>query len=367
MMKRRLEHGFTLVELLVVIAIIGVLVALLVPAVNAAREVARKAKCTNNLRNLGQAMIQHQTDKQYLPGRVNMVMSNSGLQIPTSWMTKLLPYIDQNNLWDGVLQQSVTSAQWNSLVIPAIADPTTAVPGAWYTTELELANCPSDPPVSEIAARLSYVINAGVWDRSFGENGPVSANALEHWSNPQQSDIRANGVAHVLRYNTSTNRKVDTGYISRNDGTTATAMLSENVNAVSWPLLEEALTSMVWTVQNRWLTEGQNMAVGRQFGINQGYEQFLDGQLLEAAQSSPGLLVSIARPSSNHSGGVNAVFCDSHVEFLADDMHPWVFARRLSLSKNQARHPDVGLGPNDIIPAQVSPTDGRGTPLPTDF
>ena len=366
-MNRRMRRGFTLVELLVVIAIIGVLVALLVPAVNAAREIARKGQCSNNLRNLGQSMVQHETDKQYYPGRVNMVLSNAGVEIPASWMTKLLPYMERNNIWDTVLQQSITVPQWEGMVIPAITQPASAPPGAWYTTEIDLASCPCDPPVSEIGARLSYVINAGIWDRAFGEQGPVSPAAIMNWSDPQRSDIRANGLAHVLRYNTTTSRKVDSGYISKNDGTTATIMLSENVNAVSWPLLEEGLTSIVWTPQDQWLTDGANLMPGRQFGINEGHEQFLDDLLLQTRQSSPNTLVSIARPSSNHSGGVNVVFCDGHVEFLADDIHPWVYARRLSLSRTQARHPDIGLGPNDLVPAQVSPTDLNGTPLPTDF
>jgi hypothetical protein len=62
---------------------------------------------------------------------------------------------------------------------------------------------------------------------------------------------------------------------------------------------------------------------------------------------------------------VNAAYCDGHVEFLSDDIHPWVYARRLSTSKAQARHPDVG--PDNPVPAQVSPVDSKGTAVPTNF
>ena len=89
-------HGFTLVELLVVIAIIGVLVALLLPAVQAAREAARRSQCMNNQRQIGIAVQNYHSATKYLPP----VRVADGQQ---TWLALLLPYMEQANieqLWD---------------------------------------------------------------------------------------------------------------------------------------------------------------------------------------------------------------------------------------------------------------------------
>src|SRR5438552_18494209 len=98
------KRGFTLVELLVVIAIIGVLVALLLPAVSAARESARRTQCANNLKNLGLAMINyHDANKKFPLGAVCMncptTTSYSFRDAPpqvwtTTWVISILPQIE---------------------------------------------------------------------------------------------------------------------------------------------------------------------------------------------------------------------------------------------------------------------------------
>ena len=92
--NNRKARGFTLVELLVVIAIIGMLVALLLPAVQAAREAARRNSCVNNIKQIGLAVQTHQdAQKQFPSGRDNTVQSS------VSWAFRLLPYLEKANVF----------------------------------------------------------------------------------------------------------------------------------------------------------------------------------------------------------------------------------------------------------------------------
>src|SRR3954453_23911415 len=99
-----LRRGFTLVELLVVIAIIGVLVALLLPAVQSAREAARRGQCSNNLKQLGLAAQNMHDIKGFLPP--SRLGNNSADSTNINWVTwavVMLPYIEQKpyyDLWD---------------------------------------------------------------------------------------------------------------------------------------------------------------------------------------------------------------------------------------------------------------------------
>jgi prepilin-type N-terminal cleavage/methylation domain-containing protein/prepilin-type processing-associated H-X9-DG protein len=96
------KRGFTLVELLVVIAIIGILVSLLLPAVQAAREAARRVSCTNNLAQLGLAMHHFEFNQGFLPSGVTESkgpIKYEPIGTHVSWTVELLPYLELHNVY----------------------------------------------------------------------------------------------------------------------------------------------------------------------------------------------------------------------------------------------------------------------------
>lgn len=146
--KKRSCGGFTLVELLVVIAIIGVLVSLLLPAVNSAREAARRISCSNNLRQIGLAIVNHESSASAFPQGLysDPDPEDAFEQDGLGWLTKLLPYLEEQAAYDLIdsapnLIANVTDAWAPGTLSKAYADGKKIVPGG----DLVIAafKCPS--------------------------------------------------------------------------------------------------------------------------------------------------------------------------------------------------------------------------------
>lgn len=168
-MKRR--SGFTLVELLVVIAIIGILVALLLPAVQAARESARRTQCLNNLKQLGLASQNHHDVYQILPSGGSgwwhhATFTGSSPEIAPrqgmGWGYQILPWLEQRSLWEGPggltpMQISILAIQ---TPVPAFFCPSRRPPIAlpnnpdWYTTPANSGQTYKHAPTDYAASNL---------------------------------------------------------------------------------------------------------------------------------------------------------------------------------------------------------------------
>ena len=156
------KRGFTLIELLVVIGIIAILVAILLPAVNAAREAARRTACSNNIRQIGIALNSfHGARSKFPPFLINR--SGNAQRIAdgdkgANWLVFLLPYVEEKSRYD----------QWNR-GIPASQNP-------GRSTEIPLFRCPSDSNSS--GNFCSYA--GGGWARgNYGMNvSPCSHNSF---------------------------------------------------------------------------------------------------------------------------------------------------------------------------------------------
>lgn len=138
--QRRLQHGYTFTEILVVIAVIGILVALLLPAVQAAREAARRSSCSKHLEQLIIAVHNYEMLHQvYPPGTINQTGPIQSLPqgYHHNWIIQLLPYLEQKNAYahvdDLVGVYHVNNAPVRRLDIETLRCPSAPVPGRGYT------------------------------------------------------------------------------------------------------------------------------------------------------------------------------------------------------------------------------------------
>src|SRR4051794_325489 len=138
------QRAFTLVELLVVIAIIGILVALLLPAIQAAREAARRGQCSNNLRQIGIALLNYESSRRKFPAgatqNVNYTSGASPFKVYTGWTREILPYADDPAL--NALYPSPTIPVYFGGNNPTMADGIAMK--QFRESFVPMYNCPSD-------------------------------------------------------------------------------------------------------------------------------------------------------------------------------------------------------------------------------
>ena len=313
--RRSRPSGFTLVELLVVIAIIGILIALLLPAVQAAREAARRMQCSNHLKQLGVAAATHHNAQGHFPTNgwgyiwVGDPDRGSGRQQPGGWIYNLMPYLEQQQLHDmqsGLQGQARLEAGAVAIATPVATMNCPSRRGAQaYPAQAGLAHfrAPNYTAMTEVVARSCYAGNGGdVYTdpssagSSFTAAGPSSHAAAES-PDAQASFDRIGAIATGIFFAGSEVKIRDVA-----DGTASTYLIGEKyLDALHY-------TTGMGSGDNESMYMGDNGDIVR--WANDVYMPMRD---------TPGL--NIYPPfGSAHPAGFNVVMCDGSVHGVSYDI-----------------------------------------------
>jgi prepilin-type N-terminal cleavage/methylation domain-containing protein/prepilin-type processing-associated H-X9-DG protein len=300
---KRKRIAFTLVELLVVIAIIGILIALLLPAVQAAREAARKSQCSNNLKQIGLALLNYHDSKRHFPegysGAVQYtVTDDEDAPIDTSlgwaWSTEILPYCEESTLYSSLRLDLHVEDTLNSKAISTVV-----------STYL----CPSDQGIVGSPPTISVTDGLGT---QLALAAPSSYTAICGDDQIETGHKQVEGADQP-----SPDFPMHIGIFSRNshtrmaeitDGMSKTLMVGEHACQDAQGIWAGAINgSMV-------LRGDQNPCPGNATDKATSFV-LSHAHLINANADTDG---GLDDPSSGHVGGANFVFADGSVRFLQD-------------------------------------------------
>lgn len=344
------KNAFTLIELLVVIAIIGVLVGLLLPAVQAAREAGRRAACMNNQKNLALAVQNYQDAKKALPQfrqshtkKINADNVGGLDSAHVSWRFVILPFMENQQ----VVDQFETTADHGSLKI-----------------KIPSYHCTSNGKLED--NQVSYVGNCGYNDGPLVATGSGATATYKTADQTKNYGVMTDGGSNDLQ-TAQTWVKNDGKTMSIDDiidGTSNTVLFSENLQSGSFWTTEEYQVGFCYPKQTRaeygsdnepsfsayntpesgatdcanlaelldanWATKAPVSTCANGYA-DKGYDSFAPMKIGNCATDLENKSYSwfTARPSSYHSGIINVALCDGSVRSVSDTVEPKAFRQAM--------------------------------------
>ena len=302
------RRGFTLVELLVVIAIIGILIALLLPAVQAAREAARRTQCTNNMKQLGLALHNYlDAHKQFPPAGINYGWAYGGDYpidgsiLNVSGWVMILPFTEQSALYDKYDFRFAASTFTNNPPTGGVAAAQSVDNAEVVGTLVNAFLCPSDSykPMMDDEDATYYNPNPYTGAKTSYDFSVDEADRQRHndWGRGYQT--------HQIRYMFGENSDTGTQHVV--DGTSNTVAINEQTHWV----IDGAPNA--WGYRN-WVQFGIDL---NYYGINR-FDVFLGSWYTGDRTTIRGRLAEFGTAGSLHPGGVNATLGDASVRFISE-------------------------------------------------
>jgi len=323
MIVRLRKLGFTLVELLVVIAIIGILVALLLPAIQAAREAARRSQCVNKLKQLGLALQNyHDTYNLFPPGMggtsgsLGWTGSPPGCNFPPgnnvgalSPFVGMLPYLEQSPLYERITGDVPgPGGNWQ----PFGGFPFTTTYEPW-TVKLAEFLCPSDSSSGLTGTgRVNYCYSRG--DTITDINNPKPRGMFGRWSNIRMADVR-DGTSNTIAFSELC---IYQERYRRKGGCANVSGLNTNPGGCYAAIDPTDSNKIIETMASHYSLVGLAWSAGHP--VIQGFNTVLPPNAPRCASDRGEWAWGVFPPDSYHPGGVVGCMVDGSTHFFSGDI-----------------------------------------------